>query len=107
MEHDYLKNGFWAGSREEEIPAPGLEVRFVRSISDVTADILGNVPSTAGEKEREEIVKENIKALTEKMLAGNPGKEVWVRAFFGNNRYFAFVNEVYKDVRLVGTPPSS
>ena len=107
VEHDYLKNGFWAGSREEEIPAPGLEVRFVRSISDVTADILGNVPSTAGEKEREEIVKENIKALTEKMLAENPGKEVWVRAFFGNNRYFAFVNEVYKDVRLVGTPPSS
>ena len=107
VEHDYLKNGFWAGSSEEEIPAPGLEVRFVRSISDVTADILGNVPSTAGEKEREQIVKENIKALTEKMLAGNPGKEVWVRAFFGNNRYFAFVNEVYKDVRLVGTPPSS
>ena len=47
VEHDYLKDGFWAGSNEEEIPAPGLEVRFIRQIADVTADVLGNVPDIA------------------------------------------------------------
>ena len=107
VEHDYLKYGFWAGSNAEEIPAPGLKVRFVRSISDVTADILGNVPSTAGEQEREKIVGENIRALEKRLGEANPGKEVWVRSFFGNNQYFAFVNEVFSDIRLVGTPPSS
>ncbi len=107
VEHDYLKYGFWAGSNAEEIPAPGLKVRFVRSISDVTADILGNVPSTAGEQEREKIVGENIRALEKRLGEANPGKEIWVRSFFGNNQYFAFVNEVFSDIRLVGTPPSS
>ncbi len=107
VEHDYLKYGFWAQSNAEEIPAPGLKVRFVRSISDVTAEILGNVPSTAGEQERRKIVSENINALEAEMEKANPGKEIWVRSFFGNNQYFAFVIEVFSDIRLVGTPPSS
>ncbi len=107
VEHDYLKYGFWAQSDAEEIPAPGLKVRFIRKIADVTAEILGNVPSTAGEAERQSIVNENIKALQKRMFEENPDKECIVRPFFGNNQYFSFVMEVYEDVRLVGTPPSS
>ncbi|MBP3483432.1 MAG: S46 family peptidase [Alistipes sp.] len=107
VEHDYLKYGFWAQSDAEEIPAPGLKVRFIRKIADVTAEILGNVPSTAGEAERQGIVNENIKALQKRMFEENPDKECIVRPFFGNNQYFSFVMEVYEDVRLVGTPPSS
>ncbi|MCX4301592.1 MAG: S46 family peptidase [Alistipes sp.] len=107
VEHDYLKNGFWAMSQAEELPVPGLKVRFVRKIADVTADIIGNIPSTAGEKEYTEIAQANIKALTKQLEEENPGMEVLVRDFFERNQYFAFVNEVYTDVRLVGAPPSS
>lgn len=104
VEHDYLKNGFWAMSRQEEIPAPGLKVRFIRSISDVTADILGNVPSTAGQQEYERITSENIAGLTASLREANPGMTVEVKPFFEGNQYFAFVIEVYTDVRLVGAP---
>ena len=107
VEHDYLKNGFWAMSRQEEIPAPGLKVRFIRSISDVTADILGNVPSTAGQQEYERITSENIAGLPASLQEANPGMVVEVKPFFEGNQYFAFVIEVYTDVRLVGTPPTS
>ena len=107
VEHDYLKYGFWAMSNAEELPAPGLEVRFVRHIADVTADIVGNVPSTAGEEEYDRITGENIAALKERLQEENPGMEIEVKSFFGGNQYFAFVMEVYTDVRLVGTPPSS
>ena len=108
VEHDYLKNGFWASSHEEELPCPGLSVKFVRSIEDVTADILGNVPSIAAEKERQQIIRENIKALTEaKEQTLGESQSYNIVEFFGGNQYFAFVYEVFNDVRLVGTPPSS
>ncbi len=108
VEHDYLKYGFWASSHGEELPCPGLSVRFVRSIEDVTAQILGNVPSTAGEQERQKIIAENTKALAEQMSKDFPKSKVaQVVEFFGGNQYFAFVYEVFNDIRLVGTPPSS
>ncbi len=107
VEHDYLQNGFWAMSNSEELPAPGLAVRFVRKIADVTKEVVGNVPSTAGQQEYERIANENIKQLVEALEKEHPGMEVIVRPFFGGNQYFAFVLEVYRDVRLVGTPPQS
>ncbi len=107
VEHDYLQNGFWAMSNREELPAPGLAVRFVRKIADVTKEVVGNVPSTAGQQEYERIANENIKQLVEALEKEHPGMEVIVRSFFGGNQYFAFVLEVYRDVRLVGTPPQS
>ncbi len=107
VEHDYLKYGFWAQSNAEEIPAPGLEIRFVRKIEDVTGRVLGNVPSIAGGEEFAGLVKANVKALREELAERNPDREIVVREFFGGNRYFAFVIEVFKDIRLVGTPPTS
>lgn len=107
VEHDYLKYGFWAQSNAEEIPAPGLEIRFVRKIEDVTERVLGNVPSIAGGEEFAGLVKANVKALREELAERNPNREIVVREFFGGNRYFAFVIEVFKDIRLVGTPPTS
>ena len=108
VEHDYLKNGFWASSHEEELPVPGLSVRFVRSIEDVTEQVLGNVPSTAMGEERQKMVAENQKALREaKQSELSAGQVYSITSFFGGNQYFAFVYEVYNDVRLVGTPPSS
>ena len=107
VEHDYLKNGFWAMSHAEEIPAPGLKVRFIRSISDVTAEIVGNVPGIAGQQEYERIVAENTKNLIGELQAANPGMAIEIKPFFGGNQYFAFVIEIFGDVRLVGTPPTS
>ena len=107
VEHDYLKDGFWAGSNEEEIPAPGLEVRFIRQIADVTADVLGNVPDIARGEERTRMIADNVAALTARLQAEHPDQEILVRSFFGGNQYFSFVIDVFRDVRLVGTPPTS
>lgn len=107
VEHDYLKYGFWAGSREEELPVEGLKVRFIREIADVTAEIVGNIPSIAGGGEYDRIVEENTESLTKRLEEEHPGMEVRVESFFGGNQFFSFIIEAYTDVRLVGTPPSS
>ena len=107
VEHDYLKYGFWANSYAEELPVPGLSVRFVRSIEDVTAQMVGNIPSIAGEEERQKQISENMKALAAELSKKHKGMSVQIVPFFGGNQYFAFAYEVYTDVRLVGTPPSS
>ena len=105
VEHDYLKNGFWAMNRQEELPAPGLTVTFIRSIEDVTKQVLKGVKEDMTFEQRSEKVKTNSKALQEKLEKKNEGKNISIKEFFGGNQYFAFVMEVYKDVRLVGTPP--
>ncbi|MBQ5620080.1 MAG: S46 family peptidase, partial [Alistipes sp.] len=102
-----LKDGFWARNHQEELPAPGLKVRFIRHIEDVTAAIVGNIPSTASEEEYQRIAGENKVALIEQMEKKHEGMEVIIPGFFGNNQFFAFVMETYSDVRLVGTPPQS
>ena len=107
VEHDYLKDGFWARNHAEEIPAPGLTVTFIRSIIDVTPDVIGNIPSIAGDEEYERIARENVGHITAELEKANPGKTILVDSFFGGNQFFAFVQDVFTDVRLVGTPPTS
>lgn len=107
VDHDYLKYGYWANNFSEEIPAPGLKATFIRRIIDVSGDVLGNIPNISTEKEREHIAQLNIKILQRRLVDDNPGMMVRIVPFFGGNQYFAFVMEVYRDVRLVGTPPSS
>ena len=107
VEHDYLADGFWASNNAEELPAEGLSVRFVRHIFDVTADIISNIPSTASQKQYEQYVNDNKKALIAKLELQYPGHDIVIPSFFGNNQFFAFAYETYTDVRLVGTPPSS
>ncbi len=104
---DYLKDGYWAMSNEEELPAAGLSVKFIREIVDVTGDVVGNVPSIAQEAERKAIVEKNIAALKKEYEKKNKGMIVGVTPFFGGNQYFLFVMEQYNDIRLVGTPPTS
>ncbi len=107
VEHDYLADGFWATCNADELPAEGLSVRFVRHIWDVTADIVGNIPSTASQQEFDEIVTANKQAKIAELKAQYPGYDIIIPGFFGNNQFFAFAHETYTDVRLVGTPPSS
>ena len=107
VEHDYLKDGFWAMNNSEELPAEGLEVRFVRHIFDVTEDIVGGIPSTASQQEYEAMASEMKISVINRLEEQYPGMEVIIPSFFGGNQFFAFVYEVYTDIRLVGTPPSS
>ena len=107
VEHDYLADGFWAMNNEEELPAEGLSVRFVRHIFDVTADIKGNIPANAAWEEFSQMATENKKNLIAKLEAEYHNMDIVIPGFFGNNQFFAFVYETYTDVRLVGTPPSS
>ncbi len=104
---DYLKDGYWAMCNEEELPAAGLSVKFIRQIVDVTPELIANIPSIARETERNAAIKKNIEAVKKEYQKKNKGMIVDVTPFFGGNQYFLFVMEEYTDIRLVGTPPTS
>ena len=98
-EHNYLENGFWALSKADELPVPGLSVTFMRSMQDVT-------PVFRGLKDSKEV--EAKKAEIEKAAkADNPNCEAEVTSFYNSNVYYLIVYKIYKDVRFVGAPPVS
>ncbi|WP_309607865.1 S46 family peptidase [Flavobacterium sp.] len=106
VEKDYLTNGFWAYNMKEELPNKDLEVTFIVSINDVTKEILEGVNALTLETEKQKKIQENISKLNLSFK-----KEAWqenrIRSFFEGNQYILFVIESFKDVRLVGAPPSS
>ncbi|WP_372934687.1 S46 family peptidase, partial [Mariniphaga sediminis] len=105
MENDYLTNGFWAGSREEELPNPGLSVRFLEYMEDVTSQVLeGTNNLSAEEKERK--IQSNILGVAKEASDGEKYM-VEVKPLFYGNQYYVYVYKVYRDVRLVGAPPSA
>ena len=107
VEHDYLRDGFWAMSREEELPNKGLSVSFLDRMEDVTSIILDGYDSKMTEEERVALVKKNSAVLIEEAVKDGKGLRATVEALFYGNQYFLFVYREYKDVRLVGAPPSS
>ena len=107
VEHDYLKDGFWAMSREEELPNKGLTVSFLERMDDVTGIILKGYETGMSEKERVELVKKNSEALISEVTASGKGLRATVEALYYGNQYFLFLYREYSDVRLVGAPPSS
>ena len=107
VEHDYLKDGFWAMSREEELPNKGLSVSFLERMEDVTDIILSGYQAEMSEEERVAIVKKNSAALIEEVTKEGNGLRATVEALYYGNQYFLFLYRQYDDVRLVGAPPSS
>ena len=107
VEHDYLRDGFWAMSRAEELPNPGLSVSFLEYMTDVTDQVLKGYKPKMTEEKRNEIIAKNTKKIEEKAVNGNPNLRANVRPLYYGNQYFLFVYKVYTDVRLVGAPPSS
>jgi len=107
VEHDYLKDGFWAMSREEELPNPGLSVSFLERMEDVTDTILKGYEEGMDEEQRVEIVKKNSEALIAEVTKEGKGLRATVEALYYGNQYFLFLYRQYEDVRLVGAPPSS
>jgi len=106
VEHDYLTDGFWASRYEEELPTPGLSARFLVSIEDVTKKVLAAVSNTMSETERAEKIREISKTLETAATKGTR-YDARVSSFFNGNEFYLFIYETYKDVRLVGAPPSS
>ncbi|HET6768293.1 MAG TPA: S46 family peptidase, partial [Chitinophagaceae bacterium] len=106
LEHNYIRDGFWAKSNNEELPNPGLFVTFIVRIDDVTKQILNGVTATMNESERQSQVDKNMEALRGTVKKESYQK-VLIRGFFENNQYFLFITETYNDVRLVGAPPSA
>jgi len=106
VEHDYLTDGFWAMSKEEELSNPGLTVTFMVRMEDVTSKVLKGVKEDTPLEKRDAIVKKNIAKIKKKATKGTHYKAV-VKPFYYGNQYYLFVNEVFTDVRLVGAPPSS
>jgi Peptidase S46 len=104
IENNHLVNGFWANSDSAEIPCPGLTVTFIKEIIDVTA-----VFSRVDENLNEETRSSTVKFITDSIVDEYAKKKIKaiVRPFYGGNEYFLFLTEVFRDIRLVGTPPAS
>ena len=106
VEHDYLKDGFWAKSYDEELVSPGLKVTFIKRIDDVTAQIFEGISDGMDEAAKAKLIDQNISKVTKAAI-----KEEWqtanVKSFYKGNQYFLIITEVYKDIRMVGAPPTS
>jgi len=105
-EKDYLKDGFWAMKPNEEFNAKGLYVRFLVRMDDVSARINAKLNNNMSAADRKAVIDAEYKAIqTENSENGK--YTVVVRDFFNGNEFYYFVYQDYKDIRLVGAPPSS
>lgn len=106
VENDYLQDGFWAMSLAEELPNPDLEVTFIVKIDDVTQQAFEGTENLSSEAEKQAQIERNIAQIRNEYPKEN-WQDTSVRAFFDGNQYMLFLTETYKDIRLVGAPPSS
>jgi hypothetical protein len=106
VDHDYLRDGFWAMKREDELSNPGKTVTFLIQMKDVTDQVLKAVTDDMDEATRLAKVKE-ASAKIEREARAESGYDARVKSLFESNRYYLFITETFKDVRLVGTPPQS
>ena len=106
MEHDYLTNGFWAATKSEEIPCPGLTVTLLVRMEDVTDKVLLGTDPNSTQLARQEIIRQNIDRIEKEAVKGT-SYEARVRPFYYGNQYYLIVNEVFRDIRLAGAPPSA
>lgn len=111
VEHDYLKNGFWSMSKEEELPSEGLQFIFIERIQDVTEQVnqfmkekkLSDVDLLTGPYLRT-LANQYLK---ESDLKGKPGIVTELLPFYAGNQYYLFFKKIYPDIRMVAAPPQS
>lgn len=106
LENDYLTDGFWARNFDEELPNPGVSVTFIVKIDDVTEQVLEGTHTLASEEAKQQKIQANISSLS-KTYPKESWQENRIKTFYEGNQYMLFVVETFKDIRLVGTPPSS
>lgn len=106
VEKNYIQNGFWAYEYGQELPNQGLTATFIVRIEEVSGQVLQGTENLTDEKERQSKIDQNINQL-KKDYKKESYEDLLIRSFFEGNRYFLFVTETYRDVRLVGAPPAS
>lgn len=104
VENDYISHGFWAATLEDEKPNEGLYAKFLVRMEDVTESVLADVNDGMTEAERTSAVNRAIEGL-KKTVEGD--YEIEIKPFYEGNEYYMFLYEIYRDLRLVGAPPSS
>ena len=112
VEHDYLTDGFWATTREQELPNEGLTVTFIDKIEDVTDYVKAELAKDTDPNSMNFLSPKFLNGLAkarvgEKFLQDNPGTEVEILPIFDGNQYYMFTKKIYSDIRLVGAPPSA
>ncbi|WP_124640614.1 S46 family peptidase [Amniculibacterium aquaticum] len=105
VEKDYLSQGFWAKNMGEELPNPGVTVDFIVDIKEVTAQVLAGTQGLS-DAEAKDLIKKNLEA-TQKAIATESYQKVIIKPMYYGNKYYAYVIETFKDIRLVGAPPQS
>ena len=107
VEHNYLKDGFWAMNTDEELYAEGLTVSFLESFTDVTDQVEKALKKCKGQEDMIKALDKLEGKLCKK--AGCDDKFIVGRltSFYGGNTYYFIVYKIFRDIRLVGTPPSS
>lgn len=111
-EHDYLTDGFWAQTRQEELPCKGLTVTFIDQILDVTAYVQEQLKHDEDPQGTNYLSPKYLKKVAERFalaesIALTPGRSLELKPFYGGNKYYLFVKTTYSDIRMVGAPPSS
>ncbi len=106
LQNNYIRDGFWAYNNGQELQNPGLFATFIISIDEVTATVLNGITTSMSERERQSAIDKNIDGY-KKNIKKESYQDIVIRPFFEGNKYFMFITETYKDVRLVGAPPSS
>ena len=107
VEHNYLKDGYWAMSLKEELPAEGLTVTFLESFTDVTKQVENGIKKASTPAERDSLLAVVTEQLQKKAVGDNKHITAQVRSFYGGNSYYLIVYKTYRDIRFVGAPPSS
>ena len=105
LENNYLKDGFWAMSKSEELTNPGLTATFIVSIKDVTNEVFKDTTDLSP-LEFKKVISKNIKNI-QSQNGNQPNYKYVVKPFFYGNKFYLITSKTYKDVRLVGAPPSS
>jgi len=106
VEHNYLKNGFTAEKMEDEIPTPGLTVKFLVSITDVTERVLSQLPEDLKGNKRKEKQDSVLSAIKTEAQKDNH-YIIQVKPFYAGNEFYIFVYEEFKDIRFAYAPPTS
>ncbi|WP_298113566.1 S46 family peptidase [uncultured Bacteroides sp.] len=112
VEHDYLTNGFWAMSRQEELPCKNLTITFIDQILDVTDYVKEQLKTDPDPQGTNYLSPKYLKKVCERFLKAqnitlDEGHKAELKAFYGGNRHYLFLKTVYSDIRMVGAPPSS
>ncbi|HET6243363.1 MAG: S46 family peptidase [Bacteroidetes bacterium] len=106
VKNDYLTNGFWAKSRAEELANPGLTATFIISMEDVTQKVLKGVLTNMSESLRDSLIAQNSRSIEKEAVLGTHF-EAKIKPFYNGNEFYMYITETFRDVRLVGAPPSS